>query len=114
TNGRLPRGRERPTVYRRLHDAGTQARLGVALFPPRECEVKDYYAEIPIAVNAEASYHQLGEFLERLARLPRVVTLRAMRLASTNRPGRAVRAELTLATYQYRPVGSPKPPVAPK
>jgi len=111
---RLPSERELPTLYRSLHDAGTQAGLGVALFQPREGQVKDYYVEIPIAVNAEASYHQLGEFLERLARLPRVVTLREMRLASTNRPGRAVRAELTLATYQYRPVGSPKPPVAPK
>src|SRR5712691_5044993 len=68
----------------------------------REVKIEDYYVEIPIAVNAEGSYHQLGEFLERLARLPRVVTLREMRLASTNRPGRAVRAELTLATYQYR------------
>ena len=111
---RLPSERELPTLYRSLHDAGTQAGLGVALFQPREGQVKDYYVEIPIAVNAEASYHQLGEFLERLARMPRVVTLREMRLASTNRPGRAVRAELTLATYQYRPVGSPKPPVAPK
>ena len=111
---RLPSERELPTLYRSLHDAGTQAGLGVALFQPREGQVKDYYVEIPIAVNAEASYHQLGEFLERLARLPRVVTRREMRLASTNRPGRAVRAELTLATYQYRPVGSPKPPVAPK
>jgi type IV pilus assembly protein PilO len=111
---RLPTERELPTLYRTLHDAGTQAGLGVALFQPREGQIKDYYVEIPIAVNAEGSYHQLGEFLERLARLPRVVTLREMRLASTNRPGRAVRAELTLATYQYRPVGSPKPPVAPK
>jgi type IV pilus assembly protein PilO len=91
---RLPTERELPTLYRSLNDAGSQA-------------------EIPIAVNAEGSYHQLGEFLERLARLPRVVTLREMRLASTNRSGRAVRAELTLATYQYRPVGAPKP-VAPK
>ncbi len=111
---RLPSERELPTLYRSLHDAGTQAGLGVALFQPREGQIKDYYVEIPIAVNAEGSYHQLGEFLERLARLPRVVTLREMRLASTNRPGRAVRSELTLATYQYRPVGSPKPPVAPK
>jgi type IV pilus assembly protein PilO len=111
---RLPTERELPSLYRTLHDAGTQAGLGVALFQPREGQIKDYYVEIPIAVNAEGSYHQLGEFLERLARLPRVVTLREMRLASTNRPARAVRAELTLATYQYRPVGSPKPPVAPK
>ena len=111
---RLPTEREMPTLYRSLNDAGAQAGLGVALFQPREGQTKDYYVEIPITVNAEGSYHQLGEFLERLARLPRVVTLTTMKLSSTNRPGRAVRAELTLATYQYRPVGSPKPAGAPK
>lgn len=106
---RLPSEREMPTLYRSLNDAGALAGLGVALFQPRQPQTKDYYVEIPITVNTEGSYHQLGEFLERLARLPRVVTVREMKLASTNRPGRAVRAELTLATYQYRPVGSPKP-----
>lgn len=106
---RLPSERELPTLYRSLNDAGSEAGLGIALFQPREGQTKDYYVEIPITVSAEGSYHQLGEFLERLARLPRVVTVKEMKLASTNRPGRAVRSELTLATYQYRPVGSPKP-----
>jgi type IV pilus assembly protein PilO len=105
---RLPGEREMPTLYRSLSDAGTQAGLGVSLFQPREARVKDYYAEIPITINAEGSYHQLGEFFERVARLPRVVTVQELKLSSTNRPGRAVRAELTLATYQYRPVGAPK------
>jgi type IV pilus assembly protein PilO len=106
---RLPGEREMPTLYRAISDAGTQAGLGVALFQPREAQIKDYYAEIPITINAEGSYHQLGEFFERVARLPRVVTVKDLKFAATNRPGRAVRAELTLATYQYRPVGSPKP-----
>ena len=106
---RLPTEREMPTLYRTLSDAGTQAGLAVSLFQPREAQIKDYYAEIPIVINAEASYHRIGEFFERVAKLSRVVTVRDMRLSSGSRPGNPVRAELTLATYQYRPVGSPKP-----
>ncbi len=106
---RLPTDREMPTLYRTLSDAGTEAGLAVSLFQPREAQIKDYYAEIPIVVNAEGSYHRFGEFLERVARLARVVTVREMKLSTGTRPGNPVRAELTLATYQYRPVGSPKP-----
>ena len=106
---RLPSDREMPALYRTLSDAGTQAGLAVSLFQPREAQIKDYYAEIPIVVNAEGSYHRFGEFLERVARLARVVTVAQMKLSAGNRPGFPVRAELTLATYQYRPVGSPKP-----
>ncbi len=106
---KLPSDREIPTLYRTLSDAGTQAGLVVALFQPREASVKEYYAEIPITVNAEGSYHRLGEFLERVAKLPRVVNVKGLKLSAGSRPGYSVRAELTLATYQYRPVGSPKP-----
>ena len=106
---RLPSEREMPTLYRSLSDAGTQAGLGVSLFQPRDGQVRDYYVEIPITVTAEGSYHQVGEFFERVARLPRVVTMKEMKFTSTNRPRVSVRAELTLATYQYRPVGAPKP-----
>lgn len=109
---RLPTDREIPTLYRALSDAGIQAGLGVALFQPREAQIKDYYAEIPILINAEGSYHKIGEFFERVAKLDRVVTVRDMKLSAGARLGNPVRADLTLMTYQYRPVGSPKP--APK
>lgn len=106
---RLPGVREMPTLYRSLSDAGTQAGLGVSLFQPRDALAKDYYVEIPITVTAEGSYHQFGEFFERVAKLPRVVTVKELKLTSGGRPRVTVRAELTLATYQYRPVGAPKP-----
>jgi type IV pilus assembly protein PilO len=106
---RLPSEREMPTLYRSLHDAGTQAGLGVSLFQPRDAQIKDYYVEIPITLTAEGSYHEVGEFFERVAKLPRVVAVKEMKLASGTRPRVTVRAELTLATYQYRPVGAPKP-----
>jgi len=111
---RLPTERELPPLYRAVSDAASQARLGVSLFQPREAQVKDYYAEIPIVINAEGSYHRFGEFFERVARLSRVVTVTEMKLATGKRPGNSVRAELILATFQYRPVGSPKPPTPKK
>jgi type IV pilus assembly protein PilO len=109
---KLPTEREMPTFYRSMSDAGIQAGLGVSLFQPRDGVVKDYYVEIPITVNAEGSYHQIGEFIERVARLPRVALVKEMKLGAQKKPGSPVRADLMLATYMYRPVGSPPPPKA--
>jgi len=103
-----------PAFYRSMSDAGIQAGLGVSLFQPRDGVTKDYVVEIPITVNAEGSYHQLGEFLERVARLPRVASLRDMKLSAQKKPGNPVRADLTLVTYMYRPVGSPPAPKSTK
>lgn len=111
---KLPTDREMPTFYRSMSDAGIQAGLGVSLFQPREGVTKDYYVEVPITVNAEGSYHQFGDFLERVARLPRVVSVREMKLSAQNKPRNPMRADITLVTYTYRPVGSPPAPKAPR
>jgi len=61
-------------------------------------------------VNVEGGYHQLGEFFERVAGLPRVVNVVEWKLNGLQK-GEAVfvKGDLTLATYMYRPVGSPAP-----
>jgi type IV pilus assembly protein PilO len=104
--GRLPSEREIPGLYRQLSDLALQAGLAVALFAPKPPEDKDTVTEIPIAVSAEGTYHQLGGFFSRIGRIPRIVNLGDFRLAAVERPTGTVRAELTLATYLFRPEGS--------
>jgi len=110
---RLPGEKEIPTLYRTLSDAATASGLAVSLFQPRPPVVRDYYSEIPISLNAEAGYHQIGEFFERVAKMARVVNITEIKLSSANRPRSPVRAELVLATYMYRPIGAPAPPKPP-
>jgi type IV pilus assembly protein PilO len=110
---RLPGEKEIPTLYRTVSDAATASGLGVSLFQPRPPVVRDYYSEIPISLNAEAGYHQIGEFFERVAKLARVVNITEIKFNGLNRPRVPVRAELVLATYMYRPVGAPPAPKPP-
>jgi type IV pilus assembly protein PilO len=119
---RLPNERETPPLYRAVSDAAYQSGLAVALFQPRDAEIRDYYAEIPITVTAEGNYHQFGSFFERVSKLSRVVTVGDLRMTGTGSGPNAklnpkeklsngpVRGEIILATYMYRPVGSPPVP----
>ena len=110
---KLPTEREMPALYRTVSDAAFQSGVAVALFQPGAPRITEYYTEVPIAVSGETGYHPLGEFFERLAGLPRVVNVIEWRLAGLAKGTRTVKADLTLATYMYRPVGSPPPPKAP-
>lgn len=107
---RLPSEREMPGLYRSVSDAAAAAGIGVSLFQPRPAATHEVYTEIPITLNGEAGYHQLGEFLEKVAKMPRVVTVNEIKMTTGNRPRSSVKAELLLATYMYRPIGSPPPP----
>jgi type IV pilus assembly protein PilO len=110
---KLPTEREMPALFRTVSDAAFQSGLAVALFQPGPPKIVEYYTEVPITVNGEGGFHQLGEFMERLAGLPRVVNVSDWRLTGLAKGSRTLKADLTLATYVYRPVGSPPPPKAP-
>ena len=116
---RLPSEKETPTLYRALSSAAEQAGLGVSLFQPKEARAKDVVSEIPITLSAEGNYHQLAKFFERVAGLPRVVTVNDFKMAGLAKTKNSMKADMTLATYMYRPGSAPAPappgaPVAPK
>lgn len=116
---RLPSEKETPTLYRALSSAAEQAGLGVSLFQPRDARAKDVVNEIPIILAAEGSYHQLAKFFERVAALPRVVTVNDFKMSGLGKSRHSMKADMTLATYMYRSSLAPAPgrpaaPVAPK
>lgn len=106
---RLPSEKETPTLYRALSSAAEQAGLGVSLFQPREARPKDVVNEIPITLSAEGSYHQLATFFERVAGLPRVVTVNDFKMSGLVKSKHSMKADMTLATYMYRPSSAPAP-----
>jgi len=106
---RLPSEKEIPPLYRTLSNLAFQSGLSVSVFQPREPQPKDFFAEVPITVNAEVGYHQLGSFFERLARLPRIVNVGDFKLTGINRPNGSMQAEMTLLTYTFKVEPGPPP-----
>lgn len=107
---RLPSEKEIPALYRQVSDLAFQSGLSVSLFQPKDLATRDIYQEVPISISAEAGYHQLGSFFDRLSQLPRIVTLTDLKLSGIARPTGTVRADLILATYVFRPEGAPPAP----
>jgi len=110
---RLPQEREIPHVYRQVSDLALRAGLGVSLFQPKPPEDRDVLTEVPIAVTAEGTYHQMGTFFQHVSEMPRIVSLGDFRMLGIDRGPGTVRAEMTLATYTFRPEGAPPPPAKP-
>jgi type IV pilus assembly protein PilO len=114
---RLPSERELPRLYRQINDLAAQAGVSVARWRVEKTEERSVYNEIPIRFFVEAPYHKVGDFFEKLGRLPRVVTLEDFKLHANDKPTGSVRAELILATYVFREEGpapgAPRPGAAP-
>ena len=69
-------------------------------------QIKDYYAELPIAIRVTGRYHDVGSFAADVANLSRIVTLQNMsHHRRSGHEGFASRAtlamEATARTYRY-------------
>jgi type IV pilus assembly protein PilO len=74
--------------------------LQFELFRPGQVVVKDYYAELPIAIKVSGRYHDIGSFAADIANLSRIVTLHNLNLASTKDPSGLLSMEATARTYR--------------
>ena len=106
---RLPQEREIPQVYRQVSELALRSGLGVSLFQPKPPEDREVLTEVPIAVTAEGTYHQMGNFFQHVSEMPRIVSLGEFRMIGVDRGPGTLRAEMTLATYTFRPEGAPPP-----
>lgn len=101
----LPGRAEVDKLLTDINQAGIGRGLQFELFRPGQVIVKDYYAELPIAIRVSGRYHDIGSFAADIASLSRIVTLNNMNLASANRDssssGGALAMEATARTYRY-------------
>lgn len=71
----LPSKAEMDALLSDINQAGLGRSLQFELFRPGQVIIKDYYAELPIAVRVTGRYHDMGAFAADIANLSRIVTL---------------------------------------
>jgi type IV pilus assembly protein PilO len=71
----LPSKAEMDALLSDINQAGLGRSLQFDLFRPGQVLVRDYYAELPIALRVTGRYHDMGAFAADIANLSRIVTL---------------------------------------
>jgi type IV pilus assembly protein PilO len=102
----LPGKAEMDALLSDINQAGLGRGLLFELFKPGQVEVKEYYAELPIALKVSGRYHDVGAFAADVANLSRIVTLHNLSIApaATREPretGGLLSMEATARTYRY-------------
>lgn len=100
----LPGKAEIDSLLSDISSAGVGRGLQFELFRPGQVLIKDYYAELPIAVKVSGRYHDIGAFAADVSNLSRIVTLHNLVVVSPTGPrdaNGALSMEATARTYRY-------------
>ncbi len=95
----LPSKAEMDALLSDINQAGLGRGLQFDLFRPGLVAVKNYYAELPIALRVTGRYHDIGSFASDIANLSRIVTLNNLSIAPTK--DNLLSMDATAKTFRY-------------
>lgn len=98
----LPGETEIPSLIVDISQTGLAAGLQEKLFRPEAEIPKDFYAEKPIRIQLNGSYHEIANFVSGIAALPRIVTLHNINITREDQSSYdRLSLEVVAQTYRY-------------
>src|SRR5262245_54664570 len=100
----LPSEKDVADLLRRIQGMATQSNLTIRGFAPQAVATRQMYAEWPIGLQVEGTYHHLGSFLERVSKFPRIINVNGIHIKTyATKDGAAsinsISAECTATTF---------------
>lgn len=96
----LPEKKEIPSLLSSISQSGQDAGLDFLLFQPKKEDIKDFYAEIPVAIQVIGNYHNVALFFDKVANLPRVVNIKDIKMVPS-KDGSKLTTSCTAVTYKF-------------
>jgi type IV pilus assembly protein PilO len=95
----LPSDTEVPGLLEDITNKGLLNGLDISVIDLKSEQAKEFYVELPIAISAAGSYHDLGAFISGMAALPRIVTLHDFNITGD---AQNLKMSITAKTYRYK------------
>ena len=100
----LPSETEVPGLLEDITDKGELNGLSIKRIDLLDEQAETFYVELPIAIEAVGSYHDLCAFISGMAGLPRIVTLHDFEIILSDGAGPMLDMSIQAKTYRYREV----------
>jgi type IV pilus assembly protein PilO len=99
----LPDKKEIPDLLDSISGLAKDAGLEVQLFRPVGENKKDFYAEVPVSISVEGTYHQVATFFDEVGHLSRIVNINDITMREPKDSGGrfVVKTDCVATTFRY-------------
>ena len=98
----LPSKRNTEELIKRIETLTRQGDFTLRKFTPGDFQAKEFYAEWPIEVSLEGTYHNLALFFDRMSRFSRIINVEDLKIgALDNVPQKSISANFVAKTFIY-------------
>lgn len=98
----LPSKRNTEELIKRIETLTRQGDFTLRTFKPGDFVPKEFYAEWPIDIALEGTYHNLALFFDRMSRFSRIINVEDLKIgALENVPQKSISANFVAKTFIY-------------
>jgi type IV pilus assembly protein PilO len=98
----LPNQEDIPDLLATISRAGSDSGLEFILFKPVQPKKKGFYSEIPVNIQVKGGYHNVAQFFDKVAQLPRIVNMEGITI-KPGKEGNDLNTSCTAVTYMFVP-----------
>ena len=98
---RLPTDTEVPGLLEDIDTRGSESGLTINSIKLEAERTAEYYIELPISIDVEGGYHDLGGFVSGVAGMPRIVTLHDYSI-TRKKDSAELAMKISAKTYRYK------------
>lgn len=98
----LPNTKEIPSLLKTLTQLGTDSHLEFLLFNPQRERPKDFYMEIPVAIQVSGSYHNVAIFFDKVGRMDRIVNILNVDMKPVKDRSTTLTTKCDAVTYRFK------------
>jgi type IV pilus assembly protein PilO len=102
----LPNEKQLEVLLTDISNLGKTAGVEIRSFQREEEIFHDFYAEVPIAIELDGEYHDIGKFFELLSQLKRIVNMGSLKIAVAKESVDSTRLKVTGIATTFRFVGA--------
>jgi Tfp pilus assembly protein PilO len=115
----LPSKRNTEELIKRIETLTRQGDFTLKKFTPQDFIPKEFYAEWPIDIALDGTYHNLALFFDRMSRFSRIINVEALKISELSGvPQKSISATFVAKTFIYTgdeaaTTGAPGAPATP-
>ncbi len=102
----LPNEKQLEVLLTDISNLGKTAGVEILSFQREQEIFHDFYSEVPISIQLDGEYHDIGKFFELLSKLKRIVNMGSLKIRVSSESIQSTRLRVTGTATTFRFVGA--------
>ncbi len=98
----LPNSKEIPSLLTKISELGNESQLDVRIVKPKNETTKEFFIEMPIAIEVRGTYHDIAVFFDKVGHMERIMNIQNVSMKPETERSTTLVTACDATTYRFK------------